>query len=234
MKDNKTLIGTAVALVVVAAGVTVAFGPWTGNDAASAAEAAPRAAPAQDQPQDPMLAARTKGPADAPLTLYEVADFQCSACRIFFKETLPLLEEEYIASGKLRMVFINFPIPQLHPNAAAAHEFALCAAEQDRFWPVHDLLFEYQTDWGGLADPSDFFFGLADSASLAADSLGACLQSGRMQALVMSEARSAYNSGVQSTPSFVIEGGLVRGAAPIDAWRPLLDSVYLAKREERE
>ena len=94
--------------------------------------------------QTDLIEARSKGDPDAPLTVLAASDFQCPYCRDFAERTLPYLETEYINTGKIRLVFLNLPLPQLHPNATAAHEFAMCAADQDRFWPVHDLLFKYQ------------------------------------------------------------------------------------------
>src|SRR5204863_3912242 len=91
------------------------------------------------QTRDP-LAARSKGRPDAPITLYEMSDFQCPYCRAFALGTMPALEQEYISTGKVRLVYINLPLTSLHPNARAAAQVALCAARQDRFWAVHDLL----------------------------------------------------------------------------------------------
>ncbi len=182
--------------------------------------------------QDALLAARTKGSIDAPMTMFEVGDFQCPACRIFFTETLPRLQEEYISTGKLKLVFINFPIPQSHPNAPAAHEFAMCAAHQDKFWPVHDLLYENQDAWAPLPDPATYFMGLADSAGVERGELQRCLESGTVRSLVGAEARMAFDAGVTSTPSLILEGGVIRGAAPIEALRPILDSIFLARTEE--
>src|SRR5690348_10355143 len=100
--------------------------------------------------QSDPIAARTKGRSDAPITIYEMSDFQCPYCRQFALETLPLLERDYIATGKVRMVFINFPLTNVHKNAIVAAEVAMCAAQQQRFWPMHDLLFRHQPEWAQL------------------------------------------------------------------------------------
>src|SRR5687768_2774622 len=73
------------------------------------------------QSRDP-LASRTKGRADAPVTVYEMADFQCPACRLFAVTVLPTLEREYVETGKVRWVFIHLPLTSIHPNAMAAAE----------------------------------------------------------------------------------------------------------------
>lgn len=184
--------------------------------------------------QDDLLSQRSKGDADAPVTVLEASDFQCPWCRRFWEETLPIIEREYIATGKVRFVFLNFPVPSTHPNAPAAHELAMCAAQQDRFWPVHDLLYRHQAHWARLSDPAAFFRQLADSAGLASDSLESCFADGATRQMIQDEAMMAYRAGIQSTPSFVIEGALLGGAAPIDVWRPILDSIYQEKTRGKD
>ncbi|MCH9014238.1 MAG: thioredoxin domain-containing protein [Gemmatimonadetes bacterium] len=204
--------------------------PGTGNRAV-ASQPPEQTRPAQQQ--DDLLAERTKGSADAPMTMYEAADFQCPACLVFFDSTLPALEEEYINTGKLKLVFLNFPIPQLHPNAPAAHEFAMCAARQQKFWLIHDYLYNTQEIWAPLSDPAGYFMGLADSAGLDREPLRSCLSSGEASSMIGAEARMAFDAGVQSTPSLILEGGLIRGAAPMHALRPLLDSIYAVRTAEQ-
>src|SRR5690349_24940972 len=95
--------------------------------------------PTGQHPADP-LAARTKGSAKAPVVVYEMADFQCPACREFAVTTLPVLDKAYVQSGKVRWVFVNLPLTNIHKNAVAAAQVAMCAARQNKFWPVHDAL----------------------------------------------------------------------------------------------
>ena len=182
----------------------------------------------QDQP-DPLVKQRTKGDSDAPLVMYEMSDFQCPACKGFAYEILPDLEDEYIATGKLQLVFVNLPLVQLHPNAAAAHEFAMCAAKQDRFWPVHDQLFRYQEAWANSREPVGFFMMIADSAGLDKDSMLSCIETGELRWLVQQEATAVAQRGIRSTPSFIIEQLLIPGYLPMEEWRPLLDSLYAVK-----
>ena len=180
--------------------------------------------------QTAWLNERTRGAETAPVTIFEIADFQCPACRDFFIRTIPALDRDYVATGKVRIVFVNLPLVTIHPNAAAAHEFAMCAASQNRFWPVHDLLYRHQAVWAGLADPSSYFGVLADSAALHREQLGRCIASGEMRQLVLAEGNGAVQNGITSTPSFVIEGGLISGAVPMEALAPVLDSILAGKR----
>src|SRR2546425_3089506 len=84
------------------------------------------------------------GRADAPVTLVEFSDFQCPFCGRFFATTLPALKKDYIDTGKLRYVFRDFPLDQLHPHARMAAAAAHCAGEQGKYWDMHDVLFQNQ------------------------------------------------------------------------------------------
>jgi protein-disulfide isomerase len=224
--NRRLFLPAGAALIVLAGGGVVAF--RTGR--APAVPARPPATTTQQATtSDATLAARTKGSPAAPITVLEIADFQCPACRLFFTETMPALQHEYVDAGKIRLLFVNLPLVQLHPNAAAAAEFAMCAALQDRFWPVHDSLYAEQETWAPLDDPSPYFYSIANAIDLARDSLDACLKSGRVRDLIMQEAQSVVRAGVHVTPSFVIEGGLLSGAPSIEDLRPILDSIYRAK-----
>jgi protein-disulfide isomerase len=176
------------------------------------------------------LAARSKGAPNAPVTVYEMADFQCPACRMFTLTVLPALEREYIQTGKVRWVFINLPLTQIHQNALAAAEVAMCASRQGRFWQTHDALYKSQDRWADLPQPRDTLIALAQRAGVDRAKLRACLQEGSARADVELDAERARRSGADATPSFYIEGGLLKGAPYTpDPMRQVLDSVYAAK-----
>lgn len=223
VKRNRVFLMIGVAVVI---GVGVA---WWGGTRSHATANAPTTGVEPAGQQEDWLRQRTKGQPSAAITILEASDFQCPWCRHFWEETLPGIEREYIATGKARFIFLNFPIPSSHPNAPAAHEFAMCAAVQDRFWPMHDLLYQHQQRWAGMSDPVPYLYELADSADLARDSLDACFASGEVRTLIQAEAQMAYRAGITSTPSFVVEGALLGGSASIDVWRPILDSIYTEK-----
>ena len=191
------------------------------------ADAAGLAAQSATQP-DQLIAARSRGRATAPVTMYEISDFQCPFCAEFALQTMPALDREYVATGKVRVVFVNFPLP-MHRNSVPASELAMCGARQGKFWPLHDLLFRTQQRWQGLAEPGSFFLGLADSVGANRDSLTSCLREGATRALVRSDAEGAVRSGAHSTPTFYIEGGLVVGAQPVEVFRTVLDSIVRVK-----
>ncbi len=231
MHLNRAAIAGAVAAVVLAGlAATGLIASRRSHETGSGPAGAGGAAGTQGGPDDLLLGARTRGDASAPLVMYEVSDFQCPFCRQFWAETLPRLETEYIRTGKVRLTFINFPITQLHPNAEAAHELAMCGAQQGKFWPLHDLLYSHQHEWAGLNDPQPYFRGLADSVGMNQDSLRICVANGRIRQLIAAEAQASYQAGVKSTPSFIVQGVLLAGTAPIEAFRPILDSMYAARR----
>ena len=181
------------------------------------------------QAGDP-LASRTKGKSDAPVTVYEMADFQCPACRTFAANVLPTLEREFVATGKVRWVFINLPLTSIHANAMAAAEVAVCAGRQGKFWAIHDLLYRLQDDWAKLPEPRDALIGFGVRAGADRAKLLACVNGGTARSEVELDAQRAARSGARATPSFYIEGGLLEGAPySAEPMRRLLDSVYAAR-----
>jgi protein-disulfide isomerase len=194
---------------------------------------APRAIAAQskaktDSTANP-LAGRVRGSATAPVTVYEMSDFQCPYCRTFALTTFPELDSLYISTGKVRWAFINFPLTSIHDNALAAAEVAVCAAQQNAFWQVHDLLYQHQDTWAPLKQPGAFFLTLADSAKISRPALLACVRADATRETVRQEAEGAERSGANSTPSFYIEGGLLSGAQPTAIFRQVLDSIIRLK-----
>jgi protein-disulfide isomerase len=172
--------------------------------------------------------APTLGRADAPVTLVEFSDYQCPFCQRFFVTTLPVLKKDYIATGKLRYVFRDYPL-EMHPLARQAAEAAHCAGEQGKYWEMHDALFQNQ---GALA-PQQL---AAHARTLGVDGAGfsECLSSGRNAARVERGLADGAAAGVQGTPGFVIgrtqagdvvEGTSIRGAQPLETFRRIIDQM---------
>jgi protein-disulfide isomerase len=184
--------------------------------------------PATAQSDDDLRGERTRGQQNAPVTIYEISDFQCPYCAEFWRQTMPSLEREYVATGKVRIVFVNMPL-SIHPNAEPAAELAMCAARQHRFWQMHDLLFRHQDQWAELQDPAPYFLSLGDSARANRAELQACLVAKATRPLVQSDFEGAVRSGATSTPTFYIEGGLLVGSQPIEVFRSALDSIIRAR-----
>jgi protein-disulfide isomerase len=155
-----------------------------------------------------------KGPKDAPVTIVEFSDFQCPYCARV-GPTLKELEKRY--GDKLRLVFRDFPLP-IHPQAPKAAEAASCAAEQGKFWEMHDALFANQKalDVAALKQR-------ASEIGLTAEAFAACLDSGKYADEWKADMDAAQSYGVNSTPAFFINGRLVSGAKPLDEFVAVID-----------
>lgn len=159
---------------------------------------------------------------DAPVKIIEFADFQCPFCRAFSRDTELLLEDEFIATGEVQFSFHDFAF--LGPESTRASEAAECAADQDRFWDYHDLLFLRQGAENSGAFSSghlkDFARELEDAyPDFDVDAFDSCLDSGRKGAVVEASTSAAADAGISQTPSFLINGKLLTGAQGIDVFR---------------
>jgi len=172
-----------------------------------------------------------KGNPNAPVTVVEFSDFQCPFCSRFFTQTLPALEENYINTGKIKLVYKDLPLDNLHPNARPAHIAAECADEQGKFWEYHDVLFENQGQWNRLssADLSSQLNQYATSMGLNSASFDSCLSSQSMADEVNADYLQALQYGATGTPTFFIgneKDGFIKlvGAQPYAAFQAVIDA----------
>jgi protein-disulfide isomerase len=168
------------------------------------------------------------GRAEAPVTIVEFSDYQCPFCQRFAATTLPALKAAYVDSGRVRYVFRDHPLDQLHPQARKAAEAAHCAGEQGKYWEMHDALFANQR---AMAPAQLAEHARAIGADAAAFS--SCLESGRHAARVERDLADGAAAGVRGTPYFVIgrtgadgivEGMPIRGAQPIEVFRRAIEA----------
>lgn len=205
-----------------------------------AAEAAPTAAPAVvGEQHNGMPVGFTpegfpyRGSPDAPVTLYEFSDFQCPFCGRHFVQTEPALNESYVQTGKVQVVFRDLPLEGLHPNAPAAHEAAACIAEQGAplFWAMHDALFQAQDEWAESSDPAPVFARLAGEIGADGAAYAACIAGGEKTAQIQASVEEAAALGFDGTPSFRIvdnasgTGYNLIGAQPYARFAENLDAV---------
>ncbi len=183
--------------------------------------------------QDSLVTPRAKGSKTAPVTIFEMGDFQCPVCRRFEAEAMPIIDKEYIATGKVYWVFIHYPLSSIHPNAEPAAEFAACAAKQGKFWPTHDLLYAKQDSWARLKDPTPFLTAQIEPLGLKREGMMDCLKSGAGRAVVKEDAMVSARTGATGTPAFYIEGGLMTGYYPVATMRAVIDSVYKARTAKK-
>jgi len=158
-----------------------------------------------------------QGPEDAPLTLVEYGDYECPSCGSAYP-IVKRVQEQF--GRRLRFVFRNFPLSEIHPHAESAAETAEFAAAQGRFWEMHDLLFENQEQ---LSEA--LYSELAEELGLSPTALRQALEEGKYKERVRTDFSSGVRSGVNGTPTFFING--TRHDGPFD-----YETLVLALREE--
>jgi protein-disulfide isomerase len=146
------------------------------------------------------------GPEDAPVVIYEFADYQCPGCAQFATFVQPLIKERFVDPGTVRYVFYDFPLTQIHPHAFLAARAGRCADDQDRFWEYHDLLFARQSRWSPQRNATDTFIGYAEEVGLDRRAFEECLRSDRHALEVTQNMRLGESLGVQGTPTLFING----------------------------
>ncbi len=179
-----------------------------------------------------------RGSPDAPIVMFEYSDYQCPFCSRYFTTTEPVIDESYVRSGKLRVVFRDFPLVQLHPNAPAAANAANCVADQGaaKFWTMHDQLFQTQGEWANLPDPNAYFAQLAQKVGADQASYIECVKNGSKTAFVQNGVAEAEKIGFSGTPSFQFvrtatnESFPLVGAQPVEQFANLIDSLVAGKK----
>ena len=165
-----------------------------------------------DQP--PELGERVLGEADAPVTIIEYASATCPHCANFHIDTFPALKEEFIDTGKVRFVFREFPFDDL---ALAAFMLARCAPEE-RYFPIVDVLFEEQKSW--TQDPRGGLLKIARMAGFTEASFNQCLENEEIaEGIIDIRSTGADQYGVNSTPTFFVNGTMIQGNQPIERFR---------------
>jgi protein-disulfide isomerase len=170
------------------------------------------------------------GDPNAPITIIEFSDFQCPFCARFHIQTLPLILEEYIEQGKVKLVFRDFPIQSIHPNALPASVAAECANEQGKFKEMHDMLFDNQNEWNkqDTVDALSSFSQYATNIQLEQDTFDSCLTNGKYIEEIKKDLNDGKNYGVSGTPGFFVgndEIGYVelKGAQPFEIFKKIID-----------
>jgi protein-disulfide isomerase len=155
------------------------------------------------------------GPADAPITIVEFSDYQCPFCRRWHDEVYGPLLAAY--PGKIRLVYRHFPLTSIHPDAMSAAEAAMCAGEQDAYWPFHEKLFSNES----LG--SNTYLQYAQELGLNMNSFESCMNDRKYQQAVDADLNFAVDLGIRSTPTFFINGLAIVGAQPLDVFKQVID-----------
>ena len=169
------------------------------------------------------------GDKNAPVTIIEFSDYQCPFCRKFWQDTLPQLKKDYIDTGKVKLVYRDFPL-SFHPMAIPAAEAANCAREKGgdaAYFKMHDKIFEEQNKLDGGTVQSTVQFTTQDIKKWAKDigyDITACMDSGKYRDEVQKDFDEGGASGVQGTPGFFVNGQLISGAQPYQVFKQLIDA----------
>src|SRR5688572_18587392 len=150
------------------------------------------------------------GDPNAPVTLVEFGDFNCGYCGKWAKETLPLIDEKYIKTGKVRMAYVHYPI--LGADSMTAAEGTECAAQQDKFWEYHNLAYANQ----GIGFTPDNLTKMAEELGLDKAAFESCMTNFKDRQSLEDDIRLAQVMGVRGTPAFLVNGVPLAGAYPFE------------------
>lgn len=161
------------------------------------------------------------GNASASATLIEYSDFQCPACASYHSLVNQLKDD---LGENLQIVYRHFPLRSIHDHAQLAAQASEAAANQDMFWQMHDLLFENQAFWSTLEDPTETFLDYASELELDIDQFNADLNSQEVEEKVNTDYQSAIQAGVNSTPTFFLNGKKLSNPATYETFKSLIEA----------
>jgi len=156
------------------------------------------------------------GPADAPITIIEFSDYQCPYCQKWHAQVWTKIAATY--PDQVRLVYRDFPLYSIHPQAEPAANAANCANEQGKYWEYHSLLFT-----GGVGEGNDAFETYATNLGLDMDSFRQCVTENRYEAEITADYEYAVGIGIQSTPTFFINGIALIGAQPYEVFQEVIE-----------
>jgi protein-disulfide isomerase len=163
----------------------------------------------------------SRGPADAPVTIVEFSDFHCPFCR----KVQPVLAELLSRYGdRVRLVYKDFPLDNLHPQARAAAEAARCAGDQEKFWEYHDRVYAGPSDGSPAA-----LRAMAEEVGLDLAAFDECQSSRKYQAAVQKDLQEGAGLGITGTPGFFINGRFLSGAQPMEAFVRIIEEELAAQ-----
>ncbi len=165
--------------------------------------------------------AAVKGSENAPITIVEFSEYQCPYCGKYVDETYFQIFNDY--GDQIRYFFHDCPLP-FHPHAQRLAEVARCAGDQDKYWAMHDLLFEKRDEWSEKEEITTNINGYAKQLGLDIEEFNACLDSGKYTQAVEDDMALGQAVGVQGTPTFFINGNRLVGAQPYSAFKAIIDA----------
>lgn len=171
-----------------------------------------------------------RGDPNAPVTIIEYADFECPGCGRFATVEEPDIRSRLIETGLANFRFLDFPLPEIHQNTLSAHLAASCAADQGKFWEMHDLIFMGQDQWSGIvtSNPRKLLDGYAAQVGLDMKAYNECQSSQKNLARIQANKQAGVALGVGSTPTLIIGDKMYPGAMRFDDIKRTVDSIIAA------
>lgn len=209
---NKLL--TVAAIVVLGAGAF--WFMYKGDSPSGSTENTEAITPANVSEED-----YAKGPGNAVVTLVEYGDFQCPACAAYHPIVSQLADE---LKDDLRVVYRHFPLNSIHRHAQIAAQAAEAAGEQEKFWEMHDILFERQDDWVNVRDPRSLFKEYATELELNVEQFDTFMNSSEAKARVDADYKSGVAAAIQSTPTFYVNGEKIEGPQGFEPFKALIQA----------
>lgn len=162
-----------------------------------------------------------QGSSTAKTVLVEYSDFQCPACKAFYS-----VVEELAAKypDNLKIAYRYFPLRQVHKNADLSARAAEAAGKQGKFWEMHDSLFEHQEDWAESDNAKDTFITYATTLNLNIDQFKTDIDSASVKSRVDKDLQDGLNSGVNSTPTFFLNGKRLNPPSSFDDFRNQIET----------
>jgi len=183
------------------------------------------------------------GDVNAPVTIFEFSDFECPFCAIAegnlelvnqfkvqnptYEPAMPKVFEQYIKTGKVKLVFYNMPLEELHPNVKPTHLAAICANEQGKWYEFKTKLFENRNDWIG-SDINLKMKSYAVELGLDSTSFDSCLDSKKYDSQITNEINYAVSLGISGTPAFFIDKDFLSGAQDFNTFQTIIESKLAA------
>jgi len=173
--------------------------------------------------EHPMADDNTMGDPNALVVIEEFSDFQCSHCRNFFRDTEPLIINEYIATGQVYFIYRSRG-DSPGGDSGRAMEAAYCAGDENKFWEMHDIIYANFSagDSGGYS--AERLTAMAEAIGLNVNSFEDCLKDKKYRDRVEEDQSAAQEKGVQGTPAFLINDEFVEGNAPYDTFRTYIEA----------
>ncbi len=171
---------------------------------------------------DVLARAPMEGDPKAPVEIVEFSDYQCPYCKAFFDETLPQIREKYISTGKVKLIFVDYPL-SFHEQASLAAQAAWCAGDQDVYWKMHNKLFGHADEWAGKKDAESVMIAFAEDLGLDKGRFQSCLEARPHADEVKAGLAEGERLAVNGTPTFFVNGRRVVGAQPFDTFRTIIE-----------